>query len=127
MLKILVLQEVQVAGSMPETITTVALCGGSGSEFAEIALKNGADVYLTAEIKHNVARWAEESGFCIIEGTHYATEKPAIHLLAQRLQEYFTRRNWDIVVNETSTEKHPFTSVNTYSYSKQIKQTGEAS
>ncbi len=127
LLKILVLQEVQVAGSMPETITTVALCGGSGSEFAEIALKNGADVYLTAEIKHNVARWAEESGFCIIEGTHYATEKPAIHLLAQRLQEYFTRRNWDIVVNETSTEKHPFTSVNTYSYSKQIKQTGEAS
>jgi dinuclear metal center YbgI/SA1388 family protein len=119
LLEVLALQDIQVAGPMPEKITTVALCGGSGSEFAEIALKNGADVYLSAEIKHNVARWAEESGFCIIDGTHYATEKPAVHLLAQRLREYVSGKNWDIAINETRIEKHPFTTVNTYSYSKQ--------
>jgi len=119
-LEVLALQNIQVAGPMPDKITSVALCGGSGSEFAEIALKNGADVYLSAEIKHNVARWAEECGFCIIDGTHYSTEKPAVHLLARRLREYVGRENWDIAVNETTTEKHPFTTVNTYSYSKQL-------
>lgn len=119
LLEVLSLREVRVAGTIPDTISTVALCGGSGSEFAEIAMKSGADLYLSAEIKHNVARWAEEIGFCIIDGTHYATEKPAVHLLAQRLREYFGNRNWDIEVEESITEKHPFTTVNTDTYKKQ--------
>ena len=118
-LEVLSLQEVRVAGTLPDTISTVALCGGSGSEFAEIAMKNGADVYLSAEIKHNVARWAEESGFCIIDGTHYATEKPAVNLLVQRLREYFSNRDRNLAVKESITEKHPFTTVNINSYRKQ--------
>jgi dinuclear metal center YbgI/SA1388 family protein len=101
-----------VAGPMPEHVGVVALCGGSGSDFAEIARNSGADVYLSAEIKHNVARWAEECGFCIIDGSHYATEKPAMHLLAQRLRETIGRKGWNIEIYETETERHPFTIVN---------------
>lgn len=116
LLKALDLPYVQMAGELPEAISTVALCGGSGSELAEIACRRGADVYISAEIKHNVARWAEESGFCIIDGTHYATEKPAVRLLANRLKTYCTKHNWDLRIVETETECHPFTSVDTNSY-----------
>lgn len=118
LLDILELDSLQVAGEMPGTIKTVALCGGSGSEFAEVARRNGADIYLSAEIKHNVARWAEECNFCIIEGTHYATEKQAVHLLAERLREFVSKQDWNIAVHETKEEQHPFTTVNTYSYSQ---------
>ena len=54
LLDILELSSVQVAGVIPERIETVALCGGSGSEFAETARQRGADLYISAEIKHNI-------------------------------------------------------------------------
>jgi len=102
------LKAVHIAGQVPDTIRTVAICGGSGSDLAGIALEKGADIFLTAEIKHHVARWAEESSFCLIEGTHYATERPAISLLADFLQTEKTSRKWDISITQTQTERHPF-------------------
>ena len=62
-----------------------ALCGGSGSELAPLALRSGADVYLSAEIKHSTAVWATDAGIAVIDGSHYATEKLATHALTQRL------------------------------------------
>lgn len=97
-----------IVGSLPATISTVALCGGSGSDLAAVAHARGADVYITAEIKHHIARWAEECGFCLIEGTHYGTERHAVSLLADILQAENISRNWNIVIRQTLTEHHPF-------------------
>ncbi|NIA05991.1 MAG: Nif3-like dinuclear metal center hexameric protein [Proteobacteria bacterium] len=73
------------AGPRPEKISRVAVCGGSCSEYAEIALRSGAQVFVTAEVKHSVARWAEQAGLWIIDAGHYATENPAMHQFARRL------------------------------------------
>lgn len=116
-LKVLEIPSVQIAGNIPEIISCVALCGGSGSDFAEMARNCGADVYISSEIKHNIARWAEEAGFCIIDGTHYATEKPGVKLLTKKLQDYACKKGWKIKIKETITENHPFTTVDTNSYS----------
>jgi len=102
------LTSLYIVGPLPDIITTVALCGGSGSDLTAIAYEKGADLYLTAEIKHHIARWAEEHSFCLIEGTHYATERPAIGLLADILQAVKTSANWDILITPTQTERHPF-------------------
>lgn len=110
------LDSVQVAGLVPDKITTVALCGGSGSDFAELARSSGADLYISAEIKHNTGRWADEIGFCIIDGTHYATEKPAMRLLAEHLRYYSKKQGWNLTILETTTEKHPFSTVDKKSY-----------
>lgn len=99
---------VQLAGKLPETVTTVAVCGGSGSDFAPLAKALGADVYLSAEIKHSTAIWAVENYFCIIDGTHYATEKPAVALLVRQLQNAADRKGWSIKVRQTEREHHPF-------------------
>ena len=117
LLQILQIPSVQIAGTLPETISCVALCGGSGSEFAEMAKNCGADVYISAEIKHNIARWAEEADFCIIDGSHYATEKPAVKLLVEKLKNYTYEKSWNINIEETVTESHPFSTVDTNSYS----------
>lgn len=107
-LDVLGLESMQVAGRLPETITTLAVCGGSGSDFAEEARRRGADVYLSAEIKHNIAVWAGETGFCIIDGTHYATEKPAVGVLVHRLGQINLREGWNIRIMQTKAEHHPF-------------------
>ncbi len=99
---------VQVAGPAPEQVKTVALCGGSGSEFAEDALRSGADLYLSAEIKHSTARWAEESGFCVMDGTHYGTEKPAVSLLADKLTSLVQEKGWGITIHQAESERAPF-------------------
>jgi dinuclear metal center YbgI/SA1388 family protein len=106
--KALDLPAVFIAGRLPATISTVALCGGSGSNLATVAYERGADLYLTAEIKHNIARWAEEHEFCLIEGTHYGTERHAVALLAEILNTENLARDWGISITQTQTEYHPF-------------------
>jgi dinuclear metal center YbgI/SA1388 family protein len=107
-LDVLQLPSVQTAGTLPEKISTVAVCGGSGSELAPIAFGRGADVYLSAEIKHSTAIWAVENNFCIIDGTHYATEKPAVTLLVDKLREASNKMNWKIKILQTKKEHPPF-------------------
>ncbi len=108
LLAALELNGVQMTGPLPETITTVAVCGGSGSEFAKTAFQHGADVYISAEIKHSTAIWARENIFCIVDGTHYATEKPAVALLVKRLLKANETEDWNIKVLQSVNEKHPF-------------------
>lgn len=42
-------------------------------------------MFLTSEIKHDVARWAEEAGLWLLDGGHFATEYPAMEGLRQLL------------------------------------------
>ncbi len=110
--EVLGVQGVMTAGTLPEKIETVALCGGSGSDLAEEALNQQADVYLTAEIKHSTARWAEDSGFCVIDGTHYGTEQPAVALLAEKLENLNRTSGWNLEILQTESEQAPFHYIN---------------
>lgn len=86
------------AGNRPESISRVAVCGGSGSDLAETALAQGAEVYITAEIKHNVARWAEEVGIWLVDAGHFPTENPAMPLFVQHLHDLLHSRTWTIPI-----------------------------
>jgi putative NIF3 family GTP cyclohydrolase 1 type 2 len=71
-------------------VHTVAVCGGSCSDVSATALEAGADVFITSEVKHDIARWAEEAGLWLIDGGHFATEYPAMkglrNLLVTKLE-----------------------------------------
>jgi len=92
------------AGPRPEKVLRVAVCGGSCSDFAETALEQGADVFLTAEIKHATARWAEESGLWLIDGGHFATEYPAMTALQHLLSAELKREDINIKINTACQE-----------------------
>ncbi len=104
----LTIDTLQVAGPRPSKIQRVALCGGSGSDLAANAFAQKADIYLSSEIKHSTAAWAQDVGFCLINGTHYATEKPAMHLLEQQLTEQKQQNKWDVDVYQSTSENAPF-------------------
>ncbi|PIE55956.1 MAG: Nif3-like dinuclear metal center hexameric protein [Desulfobulbus propionicus] len=74
------------AGPRPDRIRRVAVCGGSCSDFAAAALTREADVFVTSEIKHDKARWAEEQRFWMVDGGHFATENLAIPVLKEQLE-----------------------------------------
>jgi len=88
----------QLAGALPEIIHTVALCGGSGSDLAETAWNMGAQVYITGEVKHSVARWAEAAGFCVIDAGHYPTENLIVPTLAEILKKSCAARGFTPII-----------------------------
>lgn len=65
------------------TLSRLAVVAGSGfdSAFLAEAKEAGADAFLSAELKHSVARSAP---LPCIEATHYALEAPAMRRLAAR-------------------------------------------
>ena len=98
----------RVAGQLPEEINIVAVCGGSGSDLAQAAYASGAQVYITGEVKHSTARWAEAAGFCIIDAGHFATENPVVESLVEVLQDVFTEKDISIPVTPSAKQQNPF-------------------
>jgi len=92
------------AGPKPENITKVAVCGGACSDLAVNALNKGADVFVTAEIKHSVARWAEQAGLWTIDAGHFATEQLAIPVLASMLTEKINANGLDVMIRSAIQE-----------------------
>ena len=98
------------AGPRPERVTRIAVCGGACSEFAGAAMKAGADLYITAEVKHSIARWAEEAGFWIIDGGHFATEQLILEPLRQRIEQELRKKKVSNRVY-TARQQPPLTSI----------------
>ncbi len=101
----------KIAGALPEMICQVAVCGGSGSDLAEDAFKAGSDIFLTSEVKHSVARWAEEAGHCIIDGGHFPTENIILPTFANALKKQLNMANAP-EVHITSRQQDVFTYFN---------------
>jgi dinuclear metal center YbgI/SA1388 family protein len=84
---------VRAAGDPQRLISTVAVCGGSGGSLAEDARRAGADVLLTADLKHHPAVEAVTerggAGMALVDAAHWATEAPWLDQLAAALQDRF--------------------------------------
>ncbi len=65
-------------------IHTVAVCGGSGGELLELALKQ-ADAFVTADVKHKTFISADANKFSLFDAGHFHTEDTVIEPLAERL------------------------------------------
>ncbi len=86
------------AGPRPDKVRKVAVCGGSCSDVSATALEAGADVFITSEIKHDIARWAEKAGLWLIDGGHFATEYPAMEGLRGLLVEMLNALGLEVSV-----------------------------
>ena len=59
-----------------EPVQAIALCGGAGAEFIEMAIEQGADVYLTADCKYHEFQDAD-GRIGLIDVDHWISEKHA--------------------------------------------------
>ena len=95
------------AGPRPDEISRIAVCGGSCSDLAETAMAKGAQVFVTAEVKHSVARWAEATGLWLLDAGHFATENPAMGELAGQLKREMQNRGIGIEIKVTKNQNSP--------------------
>jgi len=68
-----------------ELIQTVAVCGGSGAEFIETAIEQGADVYLTADCKYHEFQDADQR-IGLIDIDHWYSERHAREIFRDMLE-----------------------------------------
>jgi dinuclear metal center YbgI/SA1388 family protein len=77
---------VRAVGDPGRAIRTAAVCGGSGGDLLDRARTMGADVLLTADLRHHPAsELAEEGGPALVDAAHWATEYPWLAEAAQLL------------------------------------------
>ena len=84
---------IRAAGEPEQFVRTVAVCGGTGGSLAETARRAGADVYLTADLKHHstleTVTERGPGGMALIDVAHWATGAPWLDAVAARLATAF--------------------------------------
>ncbi|MBQ6716776.1 MAG: Nif3-like dinuclear metal center hexameric protein [Clostridia bacterium] len=89
---------VRVYGNPDKIIKTVAVCGGSGGEYASLAYRAGADAYVTGEMRyHDSLNFALE-GYASLHAGHDATERIAIKPLKDSLQNLINELQYNLKV-----------------------------
>ena len=72
-----------VSGPQPETVTSVAYCGGSGSSLIDKAARAGADVFVTGDMKYHPA---VETPVCVVDAGHFSLEEEMMRRFAVEVQ-----------------------------------------
>lgn len=87
-------------------IRRVAVCGGSGSELADEAIRQRADAFVTADVKYHSFQDAAERIF-LVDAGHYETEYPVVNSLVEKLRSEFRRHRIETPVFATRTSTNP--------------------
>ena len=97
--------------SNDKPVQKVALCSGAGVEFLDKAAMQGADTYVTGDVKYHEAQHAQELGINLIDAGHFGTEMPIAQTLADYLQKENTENKWQIEITADTTAKDVFTTI----------------
>jgi dinuclear metal center YbgI/SA1388 family protein len=79
----------QMVGDEKTLIQKVAVVCGAGGEYLQEAIRARCDLFITGEMRFHDLLIAKASDVALLIPGHYATERPGIEELADRLQEKF--------------------------------------
>jgi len=92
------------------TVRRVAVCGGSGSDLLHTALHQGADAFVTADVKYHT--FHEASGrMLLVDAGHHETEFPVTTTVAAFLRTRLAAGGQRIRVHVARTSTNPVTYV----------------
>jgi dinuclear metal center YbgI/SA1388 family protein len=102
---------VRAAGGFDDPVEVVALCGGAGDSLLGDPLVRGADVYITADLRHHPASEAREQalvggGPALIDVSHWASEWLWLDAAAAELRD--AHPELDVRVSELRTDPWDF-------------------
>ena len=95
-------------GDPNRMIERIAVVGGSAGSEWRAAMATGADLFLSGEIRQNVALEAFDAGLAIMSGGHYATEQPGVVALAEKMTELLPQIEWRIFEPAPGLSGRPF-------------------
>ncbi len=85
-----------------------AVCTGAGEEFAFEAANEGADVFITGEIKYHTALELRRRDIAFVAAGHFYTERPIVQWFARRLQKQLDMLQYSSTVYSAQTHTDPF-------------------
>ena len=88
--------------SAGKTVYKVALCGGSGGNYVEDAVKLGCDTLVTADIKYDRFLAAKELGLNLIDADHFCTENVVVPVISDMLKKAFPEI--EVIISSTSNQ-----------------------
>jgi putative NIF3 family GTP cyclohydrolase 1 type 2 len=100
----LAIEHVLVAGPIEREVSSAAVCAGSGGEFLDDAVRAGAQLFLTGEVRHHDALRGSAAGLTLICALHSASERAALVPLERRLAE----RLPGVVITRSRVDREPF-------------------
>lgn len=99
-----------LGGDENATISRVAVSGGSGDHFLDLARQRGADVYLSADLRHHPASEHLEGGRpFLLAASHWASEVVWLPVLAEKLRQAAQAENVEIDVFVSNIVTEPWT------------------
>jgi dinuclear metal center YbgI/SA1388 family protein len=102
---------IRVAGDRERLVHSVAVCGGAGDDLFADVRASGADVFVTADLRHHPASEALEQGPpALVDCPHWATEWPWLADAERLLQDGLTRRGVTVQTRVSTLVTDPWTS-----------------
>ena len=105
-------QGVRVAGEPTSEVGRVAVCGGAGDDLMAAVRACGADVYVTADLRHHPASEAREEDAggppYLVDVAHWASEWPWLAGVSNRLQGELERLGTPIEVHVSNRSTDPW-------------------
>ena len=107
--RVLTAPALRYVGDPATKVSKVALCSGSGSSLLRDAVRAGADVLVTGDVKYHEARDAEDLGVALIDAGHFPTEIIMVNEITERLCRAVAAAGYkDCHVEACRTEHDPF-------------------
>lgn len=105
--KTLKIENLRFVGNANQEITKAAVVTGSGGEYIDVALANGAQILITGDLKYHYALELKEKGYNIVDAGHFETEK-----IFPEAMEIFIKENIkelvDIEIIKSDVDVNPF-------------------
>ena len=105
---------VRIAGDPAAMVTRVAVCGGAGDSLFDDVRASGADVYITADLRHHPATEARDTANRhggrpqLIDVSHWASETVWLNAAAAQMEAEFTARGFAVALQHSAVNTDPW-------------------
>ena len=101
------LETVKVLGPNETMIERIAVVGGSGRDYINVAVQKNADLLITGDIGHHAALTAKTLNINVIDAGHFPTERIALKGFIKDLEKIFESRDMEIALELYEDETDP--------------------
>lgn len=99
-------ESVRYTGSLRQSVRTVAVCGGSGSQLLDAAVSAGADVLVTADVRYHTFQSAA-GRIALVDAGHWETEHVILPVIVRKLREWSAAKNEHLDIRLTQYSTNP--------------------